>query len=358
MWLKQTLRWCTITGALMLATVAVTYLHKEVTADPQGVETRWWDGTKKSEETYWEPGKVATRTEYGDDGKTVVAFRQWDYEGRLEVEKIRQQKTGNLEEKRYMFDGQKSYLYQYTVWLADEQNFVLMRMFWSDGKMREEVVRTDDGLVPKHVRVWNQSGQLLQESQILSNAAQQTDSFANGKLSERVTVYGTGDVVIQQFHENGRVSSEGRRIKLSGDSENTYFDETGKPVFGAKMSADGTEVIYLYKNGKLAIKHTGKLGGSRYAEELNAAGIVTRKLVFDRAGNPSIVYLYRGDGSLAREKHLSGKGNDTTVKNQLDYDVTGTKVTGQSDTGEPERFDSDMLEPPTVREALNRGLQR
>lgn len=356
MWLKQTLRWCTITGALMLATVVATYLHKEVTADPPGVETRWWDGTKKVEETYWAPGKVATRTEYGDDGKTVLTYRQYDYEGRLENEKIRL-KNGTVEESRYMFDGQKSFLYQYTLWLGDESNFLISRMFWSDGKMRQEVIKTDDGLVPKHVRMWGQNGQLLRESQILPNAAQQSDEYVNGKLSKRETLYGTGDVVTQAFRDNGTMSSEERQIKLSGNFENTYFDDKGVPVFGGEVWPNGTEVLNLYRNGKLAIKHTAKPGSPRFVEELSVDGKVARKLVFDNKNNPAVVYLYRADGTLQREKHLTGKGNDNAVTRQLDYDATGTKVIGRSDTGEPEKFDADVLDTPSVRGSLLRGLQ-
>jgi|AGTN01.3.fsa_nt_gi MORN repeat variant. len=355
MWLTQTLRWCTITGALMLATVAVTYLHKEVAADPAGVETRWWDGTKKTQVTYYADGKVESRTEYGDDGKTVIAFRKYDWQGNLRQEKIRL-KNGNVEDSMYGFDGKKNILRQYTLWLGDESNFLVTQMYWDNGQLRLEVVKTDDGLVAKHSRQWDENGVLLAESQILPNAAQQTDQYEEGKLVLRQTLYGTGDLVTQSFRADGTMSNEEKMIKLTDSSESTYFDAKGVPVFGSEQWRDGTEVLNLYKNGVLAIKHTAyKPGSPNYVEELSADGKVTRKLVFDNNGNPARVYLYRGDGTLAREKQLSGKGNTTTVTKQLDYDETGTKVTATSDTGEPERFERDVLDTGGAFNNLRRG---
>jgi antitoxin component YwqK of YwqJK toxin-antitoxin module len=357
MWLKQTLRWCTITGALMLATVCATYLHKQVAADPQGVETRWWDGTKKFEETYHSNGKVMTRTEYGDDGKTIITYREYDWEGRIQIEKIRL-KSGNVEENQYLFDGSKNVLISYTLWMGDQQKFLITRMFWSDGSMRQEVVNTDDGLIPRHSRMWDRQGRLIQENQILQNAANQHDEYKDGKLAKRQTLFGTGDLVVQMFRPDGTISKEEKVIKLSGNAEHTYFDDKGKAVFGGEVWPDGTEIFVLYKNGVLAIKHTATPDGQRFVEELNGDGKVTRKLVFDANGRPSVVYLYRGDGTLGREKHLRGPGNDTKVVKQLDYDATGKKVVAESDSGDSEKFDADVLEPPAVRGSILRGLQR
>lgn len=356
MWLTQTLRWCTITGALLLSTVAVTYLHKQVAADPTGVETRWWDGTKKSVETYYRDGKVESRTEYGEDGKTVITYRKYDWQGNLQQEKIRLP-NGNIEDSAYMFDGRKNVRLQYTLWLGDESNFILTQMYWQNGKMRMEVVKTDDGQVAKQSRQWDEEGVLLTESQILPNAANQLDQYEDGKLVQRQTLFGTGDMVTQTFRADGTMSNEEKIIRLTDTAYGTYFDARGIPVFGSEQHKDGTQVLILYKNGKPAVKHTAyKPNSPTYAEEISAStGTVTRKLEFDAKGNPSRVFIYRADGTLAREKHLTGTGNSTTVTRQLDYDATGTKVTATSDAGEPERFEPDMLDTTAAFNARRSG---
>lgn len=218
-------RWCAFTGALMLGFVLVTFLHKAVMQDAPGVTTRWWDGTLNTVDKHHANGQVASRTVYGDDGKTVLAYQEWTIDGALVRQKIRQ-KDGRVEEKRFSVDGKV--LLNYALWNGDERSFVIKREYHDNGKLSSEVIMTEDGQHAQHRRTFSSDGSLEEEYKILSNADQETISYLNGKPARRFVFKANGDTETTAYYPSGAIRMSERTIRLTGAREVKCFSEDGR----------------------------------------------------------------------------------------------------------------------------------
>lgn len=220
------LKWCVFIGALMLASIGVTFLHQGVVEDPVGVHTRWWDGTRDKVDVFYLDGKLASSTTYGDDGKTVLTLKEWSRSGALTHEKTRRE-DGKVYEKMFSEDGQL--LLQETLWAGDESYFVAQRDFHSNGKLAMEAIMTEDGRVPTLRRVLNSKGELEEEARVLGNADHQVNTYENAIITRRQTFKANGDVVIELFFEGTEiVSRRMTKLRLDGSVTTQNFDRSGK----------------------------------------------------------------------------------------------------------------------------------
>jgi antitoxin component YwqK of YwqJK toxin-antitoxin module len=349
------LKWCAFTGALMLAFVAATFYHKEVTQDPPGVSTRWWDGTLQSTETKYDNGKLERRTTYGDDGKTVLTLEEWSWEGVLVHSKIRSQKNGRVEEKMFQADGKT--LSFYKLWNGDEQTFVIDRRFQLNGKLESEAIMTEDGLNATIQRTFDSNGDLSMERQVLDNADQSTSTFANGKLTERSIFKANGDSLSEQFDENGKLQSRFKQVRRDGTSVFETFDADGKVGLRRENDSKSTNLINItvFEGDKVKLRQFLKDWQLWKTEEVSTAtGFTTRTIEIEYGktktrfeySKPFVrrVELYRADGTLERVKLLK---DDGSVEKTIEYDPTGLTVTSEKEGGEAEKIDEKLIQDAT-----------
>lgn len=342
----MTLKWCAFTGALMLAFVAATYVHKGVTADPPGVETRWWDGTTASKEVRYRNGQLASRVEFGDDGKTVITLREWNERGALTHSKLRSIKDGTVEEKLFTEDGKILVLHK--LWNGDELTFRAERNFWpNNGKIRSETINTEDGLVPAEVRQFDRDGTLNMERKILDNADQVTRSFTDGKLRSVGNFKANGDLWQEDYDDEGRVTLRQKQIRLTGESITEGFRK-GKLIFTQKSSngRDSTATIYsgdkakrklFYRDYNLEKVEQYSLETGRLKRVL-IAGQSNFKIVAREVRN------FRDDGTLESVKLLDLKNG--SVRKTFTYDATGQEKISEVDGGTPEKVDERLFIDP------------
>lgn len=371
------LKWCAFTGALMLCFVAATFYHKEVSQDPPGVTTRWWDGSLQSVETKYDNGKLERRTTYGDDGKTVLTLEEWNWDGVLVHTKIRG-KDGRVEEKLFRDDGKTPAFYK--LWNGDEQTFVIERQFHPNGKLASETIMTEDGLVAAEARQFDREGNLQMERRVLDNADQETNIFSQGKLQRRAVFKANGDSWDESFDENGKLRSRSKDIRLDGSSVLETFDADGKVTSRSeenggkslmeRFDAAGKVVLRRESDGnarnlvKITVFDGDKVKLRQYlkgwqltrTEEISTAtGFKTRAIDIEY-GKPAKpfespkpvarrVELYRADGTLERVKLLK---DDGSVEKTIEYDPTGSTVTSQKDGGEAEKIDEKLLQDASM----------
>jgi antitoxin component YwqK of YwqJK toxin-antitoxin module len=219
--------WVAFTGALMLLFVLVTHQQQMAAQDPPGVVTRWWDGTKQSVEEYYDTGKLYSRTEYGEDGKTVLLYKQWSRTGVLEHQLIRL-KDGKLEEKKWHFGGRTLSLYR--LWLGDESSPIIEQTFYADGVMATENVKTEDGMTFIRQVTWDSLGRLVSEYHIRDNASHERKEYVDGRLETKRTDYGTGDWEEVLYWDNGNQRHRTYYTKLTGKLTEESFNKDGTPA--------------------------------------------------------------------------------------------------------------------------------
>ncbi len=338
----MTLKWCAFTGALMLAFVFATLIHKGVTADPRGVETRWWDGTVASKEVRYPNGKLASRVEFGDDGTTVISLNEWNERGALIHSKQRSIEDGTVEEKQFTYDGKILVLHK--LWNGDELTFRAERTFWpNNGKISTETINTEDGLVPAEVRQYDREGNLQMERKILDNADAVTSMYSNGKVTSRSIFKANGDSWEEMLWDDGSLKYRSKTTRLDGEQESEGFTPSGKLLFKltGNLQAKVREV-YEPDSGKLRLRQYYKGWGMVKVEEYSLdTGRITRiYLIDDDRGIVSAVQQFRADGTLATVKQLDV--GDKVVKTTT-YDAAGTTIVSEQTGGTPETIDQDVF---------------
>ncbi len=345
----MSLKWCTFTGALMLGFVYLTFHHKEVAKDPPGVTKRWWDGTIQSKETRRNDGSLENRTEYGDDGKTVVSFKEWSWEGVLFHSKIRQ-KDGRVEEKHFAEDGKSLRLY--TLWNGDEKTFVIRREYSFNGKMLSELIMTEDGLQMAESRRFNDDGTLFLEQKVLDNADQETKMFSrDGKLTSRNLFKGSGDRWEERYHKNGKIAERTKMIRLDGSSETEGFSEEGKLIWTRVIEMPGKKrmILTVYDGDKVKMRKFTDLRtySLQTVEEYSLEnGKVQRRIWLAGDNQPTKVEKFRKDGTLEKVLFLDSVVETTApfiITKTVEYDETGTKITSEKEGGEAEKIDPAIL---------------
>lgn len=334
------LRWCAFTGALMIAFVFMTFLHTEVSQNPDGVQTRWWDGTTQSVERKHENGTLAVRTEYGDDGKTVIKHMEWTQRGVLIHSKVRLQ-SGHVEEKRFSNNGAIAI---YKLWLGDEQLFVIERSYHLNGKVEMETINTEDGLATIAGRMFDESGRLIMESKVLDNADQQSSNFRDGKLASRNTFKANGDNWEELFYEDGSLKLRIKTIRLTGEKEGEGYTKSGRLLFKLKGKINGLSVREVYdEHGKVRLRQIYERNGLVKVEEVSVhTGKVTTAFIIDEySGTLGAIHKFRPDGTLELVKQLKRGKNE--VAKTIEYDAAGQSIVSQKAGGEPEKYDEDVF---------------
>lgn len=360
------LKWCAFTGALMLAFVAATFYHKEVTQDPPGVVTRWWDGSLQSVETKYDNGKLETRTTYGDDGKTVITYEEWNWDGKLTHSKMRR-KDGRVEEKRFQEDGKT--LAYFKLWNGDGQTYLIERRFQPNGKPLSEVIMTEDGLTAVETRDFDENGNVQMERIVLDNADQETKMFSNGKVTNRSVFKANGDSWSERFDQNGNLQFRSIQVRLDGSSVMETFYPSGKIMSRSTDKGDKSltetfdekgSVLYRRDNTNITVFDGDKVKLRQYikgwqlwkTEEISTTtGFTTRAIEvgYVQPTKPYMsptpyakrVEIYRADGTLERVKLLKSDGS---VEKTIEYDSTGKTVTSEKEGGEDEKVDEKLLQ--------------
>lgn len=353
----MTLRWCAFTGALMLALVAATYMHQGATRDPEGVVTRWWDGTMESKEVRLSDGRLVHRVEYGDDGKTIITLREWNYRGALIHSKLRQ-KDGTVEEKVFNEDGKVLLLHK--LWNGDELTFRSERTFRSDGSIESETIMTEDGLVPAERRQFDRDGKLSMESRVLDNADQQTDMYRNGKVFNRSVFKANGDSWEEMLSDDGRVKMRSKSIRLTGERESEGFTPSGKLLFRQKNDPQtNTSVREVFEGDKVRLRQYYKGWGMIKVEEISLeTGKVTRVYgISEDQGILASISTFRADGTLETVQQL--EVGDRIVKT-LRYDAEGKNpVISDNPKGETAVYDQDVfLDDLQLLDLAEKGVKR
>ncbi len=360
----MTMRWCVLTGALMLACVVATFTFKNVVQDTPGVYTRWYDGTTQRVDVFYPNGKLQSTTTYGEDGKTVIILVELTDEGAIVHSRVRRE-DGKVLEKRYSEDG-KVMLFQ-TLWSGDGTYYLEQRQFFQSGTLRSETIMTENGAAPVSRKMFNPDGSLMMESHILNNADQEMKQYINGKMIHRSLFKANADQ-IEEFYNpvTDALTRRTTRVALTGDFTSEYFNSAGELVYSSTVLGAGTtnpfssnaannasqaingtkppEVVInsVYAKGKLILRQTGVEFLLKAVEEFTPGQTTPRrKIELDDNGHVITVSIYRTDGSLMRVKHLEGG----VVTSQDDYDATGSKIIHKEQGGEPETISPDLLRP-------------
>lgn len=327
------LRWCAFTGVLMLVSVGATFLHQEAVKDPPGVVTRWWDGTMQTVDTFHSNGRIRTHTEYSDDGKTILVYKQLTRDGVVVHEKIRLE-DGNLEDKTFAADGKT--LRNYTLWFGDESYFLVQRSYFDTGKLASEVIKTEDGKVTQTERIFNEDGSLAQEFFVNRSAAQESKEYNRGVLISHSVLHGSHDRDVFTFYPDGSKRSVERTIKLNGESTFQLFNRRGQLLAERYRAPDGefsTNKVYN-SAGQITLEQRFDqvMDPVEVIEYAPATGLPTRKLTINLRESLITVSRYRADGTLHLVKEMQG-GN---IVRQRTYDAEGKTVVADIRGGEPE----------------------
>lgn len=338
-------RLCAFTGVLMACAVAFTFLHINWVKDPAGTSTRWWDGSVQAQDTFYSDGKKRTHTEFGDDGKTVLVYREWTRDGILVREKLRQE-DGKLEDKDYGEYGGR--LIAYTLWTPDEQAFTLRREWFGDGQLRSEEIKTEDGKQTLDITVYNYDGSKYQEAHLLPNGDNVRRIYDQGKLfREEQTHPSSGLVEISLFYVESGVRKTYARFTTDRSSLIETFSEAGVLELRREQANDTAEILVTVFNQDKSIRFTQRLTAGGDLLEIVEYSPATHKPTRRTTSPwnlPATVELFRDDGTLSQVKKVGAGG---TVLAQSNYDATGKSVVSTASTGTAEKFDELLLKDAT-----------
>jgi antitoxin component YwqK of YwqJK toxin-antitoxin module len=324
----------------MLAFVAATYVHKGVTQDPPGVETRWWDGTMASKEVRYPNGKLMMRAEFGDDGTTVITLREWNEAGALTHSKLRQ-KDGTVEEKVFSANGKILLLHK--LWNGDELSFRAERTFWPDnGKLRMEQIMTEDGINTAESRQYDRQGNLSMERRIQDNADQVSTSYRDGKVVSRSIFKANGDLWEELLWDDGSLKMRNKEVRLNGDKESEGFTPKGTLLFKLTGNIRNSVREIYTADGKVRLRQIYRGWGLLKVEEVSLeTGKVTRAFIIDEnRGILGSIEKFRADGTLESVKKL--EVGDKVVQT-TEYDAAGKNIISQKPGGEREVIDQDIF---------------
>ena len=344
----MTMRWCVLTGALMLAFVYATLTYKNVVQNPPGVYTRWYDGTLQRINRFYPDGHLKSTTVYGDDGQTVIVLAELTDDGAIIHSKVRRP-DGKVEEKAYSDDGKV--ILQQTIWSGDGTYYLVRRLFWDNGQLHDEDIKTEDGTVTSSRRLLYRDGTLAFEVHVLPNADQEAKSYTKGVLVERQLLKGNGDKIIESFRPTtGVLAQRVTNIALTSELKTEYFNADGTLLFLHSLTPDENRVVnILYDHGKMIVRQTGLDLLLMEVEQFKpGSDYPFRRVELDKSGQISAIYDYRANGTLEKVQHqLNG-----TVTFEEFYDDAGVKVLRETKGGEAEPVDPQLLFPlsPDIKE--------
>lgn len=346
------IRWCVFTGALMLAFVGVTFVHKEVAQDPPGVHTRWWDGTTQSVDTQFPDGKPRTHTEFSDDGKTVLLAQEWEYGSGALIHEKKRHKDGRVEEKVWYRGGKQ--LETHTLWLGDEMNYQAQIRYYPNGKMASQDIKTEDGQLSVDMKQWDDKGVIQTQVEIRSNAEQVQTFFQDGKKYRESILEGTGDRINASFWDNENYKMRTRQVKLDNSTvtEAFYRDGSLRVKIVTQRNYD-SEVSVFAPGDKLKLKQSFKNDYPVRVEEISIqTGKPTRVLTIGRNERVEKVEIFRADGTLEKVKQLAGDGK---VIRTTEYNADGKTVASEKDGGDSETINPKLLRLPELGEVPEEG---
>lgn len=337
-------RLCAFTGVLMACAVAFTFVHMSWVQDPAGTTSRWWDGSVQSRDTFYNNGAKRTHTEFGDDGKTVLVYREWERNGILVREKLRQD-DGKLEDKA--FDDYTGRMIAYTLWTPDEQEYTEKREWYDNGKLRSEEKKTEDGKQRLDIVLYEYNGAINQEAHLLPNGDSVRRVFDLGKLVREEFVYSASGVQeINLYYDTG-VKKTYARFTTDGSVLIETFSEAGDLELRREQANDQADIL-------VTVFHKDK--SIRFTQRINARGDLVEIVEYSPVSNkpkrrtlnpynlPATVELFREDGTLSQVKKVGAGGK---VLSQTTYDATGRSAVGTSSTGTNEQFDEILLKDAT-----------
>lgn len=342
--------WLISTGTVMLIVMGVTVLLNSINEDPEGVTTRWWDGTREVVETFHNNGKTDTVTRYGDDGKTIVSQKQFDYHGALTYEKIRLA-DGKLDEKSYT-DGKLSY---HVIWLPDERMFVLQRMYNRKGNLVNETVVHEDGETILSQKTFYEDGAPKTDFHIDQKTGTNTESefYKNGTAKSITTRHMNATGSIVQKYESGELFCEAvfDFTKGTGLEEWSFYEKGGRLIQENRMPGDDTYIVNVYHEGYLKFRQEFAITDRDGAEmtlrftsatEFNKYGkLPTRKVLSSKDDDTTLeIQLFNDDGSMRLKKIQIG---DSKVVAQYEYDEESNETKIEPITEEPDEISPELL---------------
>lgn len=360
----MTVRWFTYTSILMIVAVVFTLVQFEETKDPPGTTSRWWDGTTVQVETYYSDGKVQTRTKYGEDGKTVLKFEQFNNDGELMRESIRLA-NGNIENKRFS-DGN---LAHHEILLPDKSGKLMSRTYHENGKLQSEATFTDDGKTPQLRRQYYFDGTLMMEYKILPNADQQSTQWDSDGTMKSTNIFHANSTTTQiEYYKNGKpftVLKKGQIVAgLPGLENRQFYSPEGDLIQENLQPDEKTQVINVYKEGSLVVRQHFELVDRDFGDGhvFKTSRLISVDEFKEDSSHPyrsvkvndptgtRVISLFREDGSLKTVKHQL---KDQVTK-QIDYDESGKEAISETTEGEAETLDDSVLQSMEHRPFLDK----
>lgn len=337
----MTLRTLALMGVIMLVSAVLTLVQVHYTQDPIGVTTRWYDGTVELKETFFENGKLQTRTTYGDDGKTIITHEEWDTQGRVTHTKFRLP-DGKVEAK--YFHRNKLQIHQ--ILSGDMSYFLMERNYSWNGNISTETFFTEDGKVAREKRHFYDNGNMSFEHVILGNADQRvTEFYEDGIPSNIRLLRGNGSTRIEKYRRNGYRSAEIELFTNFGNGliDVKVFDEKGVLTEHSSRPGDGTETYTRFKERKPEFKQAftvdehGRVN-IRSVELFEAGTDAPTRKVSQHENGGLKVEIFAEDGSLKSIQHVNG---DVVLEQ---HDIGADNVPVKIEPGEFKPIAQEVLE--------------
>mgnify|MGYP003384314554 CR=1 FL=1 len=331
------IKWCLVTGALMLCAVVFTHMQSESSQVPPGVTTRWWDGSVQSVNSSFPNGKPQLRIEYAEDGKTELLRREWNSNGMLMIEKVRLP-DGKVEEKEWYNDGKV--LAHQIIWVTEGKSFQSKLNFHTNGNKSGEEIRTEDGQSALSRKFFDESGTITSSYEVLPNADQREVEYSEGKMVQESILRGTGDVVYSIFRDNENLVNRSTRFKLDKRLIEEFFGNSGRPLYTKEVFPEtGESIVSVFKEGRLLFKQHFKSGNLSEVTEYTGGKTIARVIKLARDGSAEIRAL-RFDGTLQTVKEYNPKREVTRT---LNYATNGTTLESEHAGGTPDIFDNRLF---------------
>ena len=342
------LKWCALTGALIIISGFAITLFAPATGDPPGVTTRWWNGTVETIEEIRYDGS-RTVTTFGDDGQTVVKYERFDYDGKLR--QIAQRlPEGTVETKWFRSGGE---LERYTLRSPDERDLLEAREYHPDGTLQREEIYTKDGRMLLKRRTYDKNGKLKESEDMRPNGDRVSESYySNGNLKSRSN-YSLGGKYDKVMHYSDGTLYY-RETVTDKESHLDTYDREGRSLVHRTSNPDGTIHFEVSDEGKLVYRQTWKPydGLSHFlhkVEEYDSEGkFVERSVSVDIYGRPEEIERYRGDGTLkSRQRIRYERSSRTPISvEEVEFDESGKTELNTVEDSKPGKVSSKRLNIP------------
>ncbi len=345
-----------VIATLMVIIAGVTFIYIQADSgnDRVVVTKRWYNDTIEKVEEYFDDEKqiLRSRTIYGDDGKTVLESKEYEFSGydannggkTVLVSSLERMQDGSVEKKTFNELGQE--LKGREVFAADGKT-IQVREYYDKGVLARRQTYDTNGEVELKIETFDEEGNFIQVFEILPSLQAEKRIYQKGNnklkyvfLSE-LSILGNEVKVVAEyciaFWDDGKTAHVRlNKPDMSLPPEIEIFSPIGYLLQSAKLAEDGksltvTEYDEDNSNQVKNITYWDVMVGSYFTLvklEKYENGKLTSIVVFDEfsrkakqiknldlaSGKVISVYYLDGSGQIEKEEKLDDNGKVIETK--------------------------------------------